>query len=512
LSPRRVRSILLACVAVPAAIIAGCGGGGGGGGADVGPAAAAPADAPIYVDATVKPTGTAASDAKAALGKVLNTSDPGAKIVSLFNKSVSDVKPGQTFTYQQDVAPWLGNQVGLFATSFGPGAQPTILLESTSDAAAMASERKDSRDLGPGGSYKGHPYDKQSGGLVFGTAGGFAIYGPLAGFQQAVDAIDGESLGDSSDFKDAIGDLPDDRLGTFYTVPKTLIDALGPSQIDPASKATIEKSAGDQLDNPVSGALTATSNSFNLDFIGGSSVDTPESSLLGDVPSQAWLALGIGNLGNVVKREIDQFKDQIPNFDAAVQQIQATTGASLDQLEGSLGDAVIYVQGTSQQTVSGALVVQAKNADLTGRLLTQLRGLLQLGAPSGGIRPLQLSGGGTGFQINSARVAPKPIEIAQQGDKLVIGYGANSAAQSLSPASKLGDSPTFSTAKAQVSSLGTDFFLDIPSVLAAVKSGSTKPSPEYLQAKPYLDALSYLVTGTGSHGDQAELKAVLGLK
>ena len=33
-----------------------------------------------------------------------------------------------------------------------------------------------------------------------------------------------------------------------------------------------------------------------------------------------------------------------------------------------------------------------------------------------------------------------------------------------------------------------------------------------MQAKPYLDALSYLVTGSGTKDDQAEFKAVLGLK
>ena len=66
--------------------------------------------------------------------------------------------------------------------------------------------------------------------------------------------------GTTSDFKDSIGDLPDDRLGTVYTVPKTFIDALG-SQFGAASKAAIEKSAGDNLDQPVAGALTASANS-----------------------------------------------------------------------------------------------------------------------------------------------------------------------------------------------------------------------------------------------------------
>jgi hypothetical protein len=509
---RRISTLILGCVAIPAALIAGCGGGGGdSSNVDVGPATAVPESASIYADATVKPTGSAEANVRQALGKVLDTSDPSAKIVDLIDKNVTHVKKGQTFTYEQDVAPWLGQKVAVFATSLGNDAQPTFLLQSTNDAAAMASERKDSRDLGPGGSYKGHEYDKQSDGLVFGTAGGYAIYGPLQGFQQAVDAMNGDSLGDSSDFKDAIGKLPEDRLGTFYTVPKTLLDALGPDQIDQSSRALLEQSAGEALDKPVSGALTASANSFNLEFIGGDNgVETPESSLLGDVPSQSWLALGIGNLGDVVKRTLDQAKDQIPNYDSVVQQIESTTGSSIDQLTGALGDAVVYVEGTTQPTLTGALVVKTEDPDLTGRLIRQFQGLLQLG--SGGIKALQLSGGGTGFQINDPSLAPVPVEIAQQGDELVIGYGANSAERTLAPAQTLADSPTFSTAKGGVSDLGTDFFLDFPSVFQLAESEGAKSDPGYVQAKPYIDALSYLVSGSGTEDDQTEVKAVLGLK
>jgi hypothetical protein len=514
LTHRRASAALLACLAVPAAILAGCGGGGGGS-VDVGPAAAVPANAPIYMDATVKPTGSAQSDANQALSKVLNTNDPGGKIISLIEQqSKTD---GHPISYQQDIAPWLGQKAGLFFTAFGQNnAQGAAIVETNDPAASLAFARKASGATPTNPvpqTYNGVTYqtDPSNPINVFGTVGNFLVDGNPAGFKAAVDASKGDSLGDSSDFTDAIGDLPDDRLGTFYTVPKTLIDSLG-NQIDPNSKSAIEKSAGDQLDKPVSGALSATANSFNLDFIGGSAVDTPESSLLGDVPSQAWLALGIGNLGERIKTTLDQLKDQIPNFDAAVQQIQSTTGASLDQLESSLGDAVIYVQGTTQPTLSGALVVQAENAGLTGRLLTQLQGLLQLGAPGGSIRPLQLSGGGTGFQINNRTVAPRPVEIALQGDKFVIGYGVGSAEQTLAPASKLSDNPTFSAAKGQVSSLGTDLFLDFPSVFTLAESEGAKKDPGYVQAKPYLRALSYLVSGSGSKGDQAELKAVLGLK
>jgi hypothetical protein len=512
-SSRRLPALLAACVAVPAAILVGCGGGGGGS-TDVGPAAAVPANTPIYLDATVKPTGSAQSDAKAALSKVLNTSDPGAKIVSLIeDQSKAD---GHPINYQQDVAPWLGEKAGIFFTSLGTNSQGAAVVETTNPAASLAFAQKASGDTATDPApqtYNGATYqtDKSQSGQVFGTVGSFLVEGDLAGFKAAVDASKGDSLGDTSDFKDAIGDLPDNRLGTVYTIPKNFIDALGPDQFDPNSQALLEKTAGDSLNEPAAGALTASEDSIELEATGGSNgVDTPESSLIGDVPSQAWLAFGVGNLGDTVKHSLDQVKEQIPNFDSAQQQIEQATGSSLDQLEGALGDAVIYVEGTTQSTLTGALVVQTKDANLTGRLLDQLQGLLQLG--SGGIKPLRLSGGGTGFQINDPSISSAPIELAQQGDKLVVGYGANSAEQTLTPAQKLADAPTFTTAHGQVSSLGTDLFLDFPSVFALAESSGAKSDPGYMQAKPYLDALSYLVTGSGSSGDKAEFKAVVGLK
>jgi Protein of unknown function (DUF3352) len=519
LSRVRTPALLLACVAVPAAILAGCGGGGGGGSTDVGPAAAAPANAAIYLDATVKPTGTAQSDANAALSKILNTPDPGAKIVSLIeDQSKAD---GHPVNYQQDIAPWLGEKAGVFFTSLGSTQHGAAVVETNNAAASLAFAQKaagaSATNPAPqtynGASYQTDPSSPAGPNqTVFGTVDNkFLVEGDLEGFKAAVDASKGDALGDDGDFKDAIGGLPSDRLGTVYTVPKDFLAALGPDQFGPQQQQLLEKTAGDSLDQPAAGALTANADSIQLEATGGSTgVDTPESSLIGDVPAQSWLAFGIGDLGDTVKRSVDQLKDQIPNFDQAVQQIQSTTGSSLDQLEGALGDAALYVEGTTQSTLTGALVVETKNAELTGRLLSQLQGLLQLG--SGGVKPLQLSGGGTGFQINDPTVAPRPVEIAQQGDKLVIGYGANSAEQSLAPAQKLSDAPAFSAAHGQVSSLGTDLFLSFPSVFALAESSGAKSDPSYVQAKPYLDALNYLVTGSGSKGDQAEFKAVVGLK
>ncbi|HEY3193308.1 MAG TPA: DUF3352 domain-containing protein [Solirubrobacterales bacterium] len=515
MSPRRLSAPLAAYAAVVAALLAGCGGGGGGGSVDVGPAAAVPQNAALYLDARVKPTGSAQANAKAALSKILNTSDPGGEIVSLIEKqSKAD---GHPINYQRDIAPWLGEKAGVFLNDLsGQTTEGTVVIEATNPAAALAAVRKGTgttaTDPAPQ-SYNGVPYqsDPTEPGNFFGTVGDFLVEGDLAGFKAAVDASKGDSLGDSSDFEDAVGDLPSDRLGTIYTVPKDLIAAVGSGQIDEQSQSILEKSAGDSLNQPVAGAVTASADTIELEASGGSSgVETPQSSLIGEVPGQAWLAVGAADLGGAVNRGLDQFKDIIPNFNGVVQQIETTTGASLDQLTGSLGDAVLYVQGTTESTLTGALVVQSKDPDLTGRLLSQLQGLLQLG--TGGIKPLHISGGGTGFQINDQTLAPRPVELAQQGDKVVIGYGAGSAEQSLAPAQKLSDSPVFSAAQGKVSALGTDLFLDFPSVFRVAESSGAKSDPDYVRAKPYLNSLSYLVSGSGTENDKTEIKAILGLR
>jgi hypothetical protein len=514
---RRLPALIATCLVVPAGILAGCGGGDESSDADVGPAAAVPADAPLYLDATVKPTGQAETDAKAALSKVFDTPDPGGKIVSLLEKESKS--EGHPINYQQDVAPWLGEKAGFFFTSFTDDAQKgAAVVETTNPTAALAFARKATGTTATnpapqtynGASYQADPTEQ---GNVFGTVGDLLVEGDLDGFKAAVDAEKGDSLGDSGDFTDALDQLPSNRLGTFYSVPRTLIDAIGPEGFDQQSQALLEKTAGESLDEPVSGALTASANSFDLEFVGGNNgVETPESSLLADVPGDSWLALGLGNLGDSAKQTLDQLKDLgIPNFQEGLSQVEQATGSSIDQLTSSLGDAVIYVRGTTEPTLNGALIVQTKDPDLTGRLLNQLQSLVQLGS-SGTVKPLQLSGGGTGFQINDPTQAPQPVEFAQQGDKLVIGYGANSVQQSLAPAQKLSDAEPFSSARGQVADLGTDLFLDLPKVFQLAEATGAKSDPGYRQAKPYLDALSYLVTGSGSKGDQAELKAVVGLK
>jgi len=506
---------LVSCAALGGTLLAGCGGDGGGSSVDVGPAAAVPANAAIYLDATVRPTGSAESQAQEAASKILNTGDPGGKIAQLIDQQSK--ASGHPINYDQDIRPWLGNQAGLFFTSLGSNPEGSFVIETTNPGAALAAARKaeGATATNPqptpynGSSYQAAPDDPTT---VFGTVGNYLVEGSVAGFKSVVDATKGDSLGDSDDFKDAIGELPDNRLGAFYSLPKTLLASLPADQVNPSGRTLFEKAAGDNLNNPIAGALTASADTVDLEFQsqGAENIETPESALLGDVPSDAWLALGVGDLGGVARRVIDNLKAAgIPNLEQNLAQAEAATGSSVNELTGAFGDAVIYVKGTSQKALSGAMVIHVNNAELTGRLLGQLQSLLSFG---GGVKPLKLSGGGTGFTYTDPTNFPASIEVAQQGDKLVIGYGRNSAQEALQPGQTLSSSSTFDTAKDQVSSLGTDLFLSFPAIFQLAESSGSNKDPQFRQAKPYIQHLDYLVSGSGSESGNAVVRAILGLK
>src|SRR5512133_2652557 len=138
----RAIGLLPPCAAALVAIVTGCGGGdSGSGNVDVGPAAAVPQNAALYLDGTVKPTGSAEADARAAAGKIMGTNDPGGKIVSLIEREAK--ADGHPIDYQQDVAPWLGEKAGVFFTSLAHNAHKgAVVVETTDVNASLAFARK----------------------------------------------------------------------------------------------------------------------------------------------------------------------------------------------------------------------------------------------------------------------------------------------------------------------------------------------------------------------------------
>ena len=499
------------CAAAIAAT--GCGGGGGGSDVDVGPAAAVPGNAPVYIEATVRPEGEAATNANAALGKILDAPDGGTKLVSLIEQSAAE--EGDQVNFAQDIEPWLGDEVGVFFTNFADDSDGAVVIESTDNDAAQAFLDKAAEQGSTTEDVGGHQVQVEPDGDVSGIAGDFVISGSKTGFQAAADAESGDSLGDSDEFKDSIDDLPDDSLGTLYAQPKDFLEAIPQDDLDPNARSTFENAIGDAADEPVVGSVTASAEDIELELSAAGGADTPQGSLIDSVPAQAWLALSIGDLGDVAKRAVDNLRDAgIPNFEQGLEQVEGTTGASVEDLTNALGDSALYVGGTNLQSLNGALVIQSEDTELTGRLITQLQSLITA-APSGRAKELALPGGGTGFSFSDPTEAPQPFEVAQQGDKIAIAYGTGSAQQVLgggAAGGQLSTTPAFAAAAGKLESLGVDLFLSFPTVFQFAESQGASQDPEFQQAKPYIDALDYLAIGSGDEDDRAQVRFIVGLK
>ena len=440
---------------------------------DVGPAAAVPANAALYLDGTVKPTGTAQSDAKAALSKIMKTPDPGAKIISLIEKqSKAD---GHPINYQQDVAPWLGQKAGSSSPSLGQTrrrarrwSRPTNPGASSPSPRRPRARPRPIRRRRPTTAPATRPTQQLSrpgsDGLRHGRQQVPGRGRPRPGSRPRSTPAKGDSLGDDERLQGRhrqAAERPPRARSTRS--PRTLIDALGPEQFGAQQQQQLETESPATHSTSRSRARSRRTRTASRSMHRGQQRRRhPESSLIGDVPAQSWLALGIGNLGDAVKRTVDQLKDQIPNFERPSSRSSRPPALARPARELRSATRSSTSQGTTQSTLNGALVVQTKNPDLTGRLLGQLQTLVQLGGGTAASSRCSCPGAAPASRSTIRLGRPGPLEIAQQGDKFVIGYGANSAEQSLDAGQKLSDSPTFSTATLPGLSLGTDLFLDFP--------------------------------------------------
>jgi Protein of unknown function (DUF3352) len=169
-----------------------------------------------------------------------------------------------------------------------------------------------------------------------------------------------------------------------------------------------------------------------------------------------------------------------------------------------MGDAALFVRGTSMYELGGALVVKSKDPAASRKAIGTLRKLLEgLNVKTGA-----LSGAGTsgadGFSID---VGPLPagIQVAAKDDKFVIAYGKDALSDALDPSSTLGDSEPFKTAAGLLDGAKPSLFLDTPQVvkLASAVAGDDK---DFLKAKPTLEVFGPAAAGMSSDGDVTRLK------
>jgi hypothetical protein len=522
-----------------AALAAGCGDDGGD---DAGPAAVVPESAPVYIDVSVRPEGEARENAEAALGTVFDTDDPGARIIELAEQEAAS--EGDQVDYAEQIEPWLGERFGIFLTRIGNNetteSKGAFVFETTDVDQALEFFRSDPDATDRTGEYEGVEYQVDSDKDVLGAVDDFIVGGDLPAFKAAVDASDGGTLADSEDFSEAVGELPDDRLATLYVPPEQFVEAVQDPEFDAQERNLLRQALGEAGDQPVLGDVTASEDSFTLELsAGGADVETGESSLLSSLPADAWLALGLSDIGAAVGNGVEQVeKANVPGLDgeAIREQLSSETGIDLDQdVIDALGDAAVFVSGTSQSSIGGALVIESKNPEASAELLTKVQDLIT--TQSGGeleVEPLASTSGDQGFQVTIPRdtstssttttpgTTPSPgpgaqaVTVIQRDDRIVVGYGGAAVNQVLagkgSGAEPLTSNPVFRAAQDAAGDLGLDLFLEFGPVIELAESAGASEDPEFQKALPYLDSLDFLSAGSGADGDRSSVQLTIGLK
>jgi Protein of unknown function (DUF3352) len=520
---------LASLLALLVLLIAGCGSESSSGGDD--PAALMPGGGIFYMEASVRPEGDKKEDALAAAGKVLRTDDPAKRITELVNQAFAESGDDVKFDYARDIEPWLGEKAAFWvALPARGGEEPAVAVAIAATDTEKAQESLDraleqDADKEVSRSYEGVDYkvggeDKTAIGIV----GDFVVFGPEPSFKKVVDVAekDGDSMADSKAYKDSLNGLPEERLAHFFVDLKSGYEFA--KQQDPASAQELQQF--EQLFDvsklgPITGSFTADGSKLALDtvangdlarmiqqfgFVTGSA-STP---LVGELPGESWAAYGVPKLGESAKGLYQKFAGALGG--AAIQeQLRQQYGIDLEQDVFSwIGDAAIFVRGSSPAEIDGALVIESTDDAAAERAIGKFLGILRQQA---GVepQPTSIEGAEQAFAI-AAPGAPQQAVVARGEGRVVVSFGEAAARDAFSPSSKLADSEMYKQGKAALGEFEPTFLLSMPAVLGLVDASPDGGDPSYQQARPYLDVFSTIASGGKVDGDRAESRLAVGLK
>jgi hypothetical protein len=500
-----VRRLAALAAAAALALLTGCGSSQTGSSTEgPDPASIAPPDAPFFLEAVVRPEGDQRDALDSALSKLLVTDDPGGFIADQLDKALAK----QNLTYDTDVRPWLGPRAGLFFENFKQNADGAAIVSTTdADAAQAAIDKaaKADRATERKRTYHGVEYQLDSKGDAAGIVSGFLVTGTDAAFRDVVDASRGQSLADSGRFRSRRDAADENRFAFAYADPRAIVDALTSSgQISESDLRAAEPQLGAILEQPLTLTLSATSDQLTLETSSAAAQNpaTNQSALLAQLPGDSWLSVATSDAAQA-----------LAGFEAgpAAAQLRSQLGFDLgSELSNWAGDLAVYARGTSIFGLGGALVIETTDEGASQKTLGELQAAFG-SDPSFQVAPL--SGGDPGFTLVPAGT-PLQIEFTQRDGKVVVGLGSASVDDVFSTDSRLGDTDAFNAA---VGSLPDGFaptlFFSFPPLFDLVNSLPDAASdPDYLKAKPYLDALDYLVVGLSSEDGRQAARFVLGLR
>lgn len=509
----------LAAVAAVAVPVAGCGGGsssaGGGDGAD--PATSVPASTPIYIEATVQPDGDLETNIQTVGRKLLNGKDPAQELLKAVDKELHE--DGGDF--QKDIEPWLGERAAIAITDLrDEDSDGAAVIASKDDdkARAFLDKEKDTEER----EYRGVTYrletkpEDKGDFSAAAVVDGRVLLGTEKGLKAAIDATKGSSLAEVKQFEEARDAVEDDGLGFLYVDPRRVFDAVsleGDASNQQAAELVKGMLASSGLRSVGVGvdverdAIVADTALVGLKSLGAKDGDAAGAAA--DVPADAWLSVGVGDVGGTAQRALRQLGSSGAGAgvdpQALLRQLKSGLGVDVEKdLLSWMGDAALYVAGDSPSTLRGALVVESKDPAASKRAIATLRRLM----PRVGARALPvrgLPGGATGFRLSADDVPGGGIQIAAKDDRFAIAIGRGALIDALAADETLGSTEAYKTAAGLLDGAKPSFFLNTPKAVDLAEAMSAGDA-DFQKAKPTLDALGPAAAGGESEDDVTHVK------
>jgi hypothetical protein len=510
--------IVVVVAALAALAFAGCGGGSSGG---TDPAEAAPAGAPIYLEASIHPGGQIAENVNSLAKSVFGVESVGALIAEELEKAAAG--EGNQLDFEKEVEPWLGDEAGLFLQEYDGedfhGAGAALQVSDEGEAEGFVDEKqKESGEPFEEGSYEGVDFKSIEDGTTIGFSEGLLLFGETeAIFKQMVDALGGENLAGAEGFKDATDEVPSESVAHVYVDIGGLIKEAG--QGIPAEARLgfellgIEPEGATALVSLVPGSDHVELD-VSSDVATGTVAGGDASALLGTLPSGSVAAVASSEYGKALEEMIDRIDEngipgEIPphQFKRSLER----SGLDLESLVGSIGDIGVFVEGNSERNLGGALIVESSDTSEAQNTVKNL-GLLLRASGVAGVTGYN-EGGLSGFSVRSDELGSKPIVVVAGESKIVFSYGPKAAAAALSEkAGTLAEDPAFGEAKEALGDTPIAGFLDGPSALTLFNGiASPLERAELMNVKPYLEKIGYVAFGGSSSGDKTSAKIVAGL-
>jgi hypothetical protein len=507
----------------PVVLLAACGASSAGTGAD--PAAAVPRGVPFYVEVTFRPEGGTRDGALAAAGKVLRAPDPEARIRELMQQLFRS--DGSKVDFAKDIDPWVGDRGGLWVTAPAagngkPGVGGVVAVKDAelartkiAELATRHGEKLTHHTVGD------RSYDVDTDGMAVAVEEDYAIAGTEAEVKRSLAALDADGLDADAKYKRAIDPLTSDRLAHYYIDAKAFVDAALKADPEAAKQlGPFQGMLGAQLGEPQAGSFSADGDRLVIESFssgGGLLAKVPglaglsASSLLAELPADAWGALAVPKVGESLRTVFNVFAGALGGS-MATSELQRQFGIDLEQdVFAWMGDAGLFVRGTTVDAVDGALVVQVTDEARAATSFGKIVGLLRT---RGGLdpQPVRIDGAQSAFEVRLPD-APRAIVLARGNGRVVVGYGEDAAVQGLSASKHLDGSATLNGAK---NALGGDvdpaLFVAIAPVLALAEAGGASSDPDYQKAKRYLQALDVVAAGSKQDGDRLRSRFAVGLR